>query len=135
MRVGLLSLQCFISFLQTISTAPVVQRRDTPFESVRTRLSRDHSKHSGDEPDKYFHEAIFASHYDGRFADRELLYDERRIRLRALVQTYLSTMYDIGIETFIMHGTLLGFVSRIRPLPGISYDIGVRYEQPGLTQN
>ena len=51
----------------------------------------------------------FHPHYDGRFAEKILSYDERRIHLTALMQTYLSTMSDIGAETWIMHGSLLGW--------------------------
>ena len=44
-----------------------------------------------------------------RFADHELSYNERSTHLTALMQTYLSTMADIGAETWIMHGTLMGW--------------------------
>ncbi|OCK76070.1 hypothetical protein K432DRAFT_272905, partial [Lepidopterella palustris CBS 459.81] len=74
-----------------------------------TRLGRDHSGKAGDPKDKYFHESTFHPHYDGRFADKILTYDERRVHLTALMQTYLSTMNDIGAETWIMHGSLLGW--------------------------
>lgn len=53
--------------------------------------------------------ASFHPHYDGRFAERPLSYDDRRVHLTSLMQTYLSTMSDIGAETWIMHGTLLGW--------------------------
>lgn len=48
-----------------IVALPLIERRHAPFETVRTRLGSDHSKVNPDEPDKYFHEAYFASHYDG----------------------------------------------------------------------
>lgn len=60
---------CFISFFQFSATSPLVQTRDAPFESVRTRLDRDFSKSNDVESEKYFREARFASHYDGRLAD------------------------------------------------------------------
>lgn len=50
----------------------------------------------------------------GRYVDHELGYEDRRNSLKALVQTYLSTMRDIGIETFIVHGTLLGWYANLR---------------------
>ena len=89
MRITRLVPACLISLFQISATSPLVQERDAPFESVRTRLDRDFSKSNDVESDKYFREARFASHYDGRFADRELGYEERRTRLRALIQTYL----------------------------------------------
>lgn len=51
----------------------------------------------------------FHPHYDGRFADKPVKYSEKRLHLTALVKTYLSTMNDIGAETWIMHGSLLGW--------------------------
>jgi hypothetical protein len=35
--------------------------------------------------------------------------EERLDHLTALMQTFLSTMADIGAETWIIHGTLLGW--------------------------
>jgi hypothetical protein len=44
-----------------------------------------------------------------RFADRQLGYQERRRTLSNLIQTYLATAADLGVETWLMHGTLLGW--------------------------
>jgi hypothetical protein len=48
-----------IAYLWTLSArcAPILRKRDADFESVRSRLSRDHSGKSGDPKDKYFHES------------------------------------------------------------------------------
>lgn len=43
------------------------------------------------------------------FADHELGYVEKKRVLSNLVQTYLATFADIGVETWIMHGSLLGW--------------------------
>lgn len=75
---------------------------DAPFLDVRTSLQRDRSGRRGDPKDKYFHESTFDPHYDGRFADHEVGKGERLPHLRALMQTFLSTMSDIGAETWIM---------------------------------
>ena len=109
MRLICLSLAYLVAVVRNGTATPLLQGRDAPLESVRTRLDRDYSKSDRDEPNKYFHESRFSSHYDGRFGDREQLYAERQACLKALIQTYLSTMDDIGIETFIVHGTLLGW--------------------------
>ncbi|KAF2840998.1 hypothetical protein M501DRAFT_1010159 [Patellaria atrata CBS 101060] len=74
---------------------------DADFASVRVHLEKDHSGKGGDKTgQKYFHEST---------ANRALPPSERLPHLQALVKTYLSTMNDIGIETWIMHGTLLGW--------------------------
>lgn len=51
----------------------------------------------------------FHAHYDGRFGNTVLKNDEQVSHLSALMQSYLSTMADLGAETWIMHGTLLGW--------------------------
>jgi hypothetical protein len=51
----------------------------------------------------------FHPHYDGRFADKEVGTHERLDHLTALIQTFLATMADLGAETWLMHGTLLGW--------------------------
>lgn len=112
MKLRLDFLLPLLAALLTLSEAlPVLRRRDADIESLYgiTRLNRDHSGKKGDPHNKYFHESTFHPHYDGRFAAKILSYDERRIHLTALMQTYLSTMSDIGAETWIMHGSLLGW--------------------------
>jgi hypothetical protein len=44
-----------------------------------------------------------------RFADKQLGYRERKQALSNLIQTFLATFADIGVETWLMHGTLLGW--------------------------
>lgn len=46
---------------------------------------------------------------NSRFSDHQLQYEERNQHLVALTQTYLATMADLGVETWVMHGTLLGW--------------------------
>jgi hypothetical protein len=60
-------------------------------------------------PQKYFHESTFDAHYDARFGARRVSQEERRLHLRTLIQAYLSTMNNIGVETWLMHGSLLGW--------------------------
>lgn len=45
----------------------------------------------------------------GRFASKALPYNEQKVALKNLVQTYLATFADLGIETWLMHGSLLGW--------------------------
>ncbi|CAI6334703.1 unnamed protein product [Periconia digitata] len=72
---------------------------------------------TGDPPEKYFHESYFNSHYDGRFAKSELPSQTRIPHLRALIRSYLTTMHELGAETWIMHGSLLGWWWNRRIMP------------------
>ncbi|CAK7202573.1 mannosyltransferase [Sporothrix eucalyptigena] len=104
---------------------------DADFASVRRRLRKDMSGRAGDPPGKYFHESIFHPHYDGRFADRVLGYNEQKQALKSLVQTYLSTFADIGVETWLMHGSLLGWWWNRQIMPWDS-DIDVQVMEPSM---
>jgi len=73
----------------------------------------------------------FHPHYDGRFADHELSYIERKHALTNLLQTFLSTFIDIGVETWIMHGTLLGWWWNRKILPWDS-DIDVQVSEDSM---
>lgn len=66
---------------------------------------------------KYFHESTFDPHLDGRYADGRLPYELHRSSLVLLAQTCLTTLNDIGIETWVMHGSLLGWFWNRRILP------------------
>ncbi|KAI9047758.1 hypothetical protein LZ554_008468 [Drepanopeziza brunnea f. sp. 'monogermtubi'] len=109
----LLSLPAVLS----IASALAVERRDADFLSVRTHMHKDMSGKKGDPSEKYFHESVFHPHYDGRFADHQLGYQERKEALSNLIQTYLATFADIGVETWLMHGTLLGWWWNRKILP------------------
>ncbi|KAI9699243.1 MAG: hypothetical protein M1820_007215 [Bogoriella megaspora] len=94
------------------ASAASVEKRHADFWQVRTHLKKDHSTAEEDlevHPSKYFHESRFHPHYDGRFTDKPLLYEHRGPHLTALIQTYLSTMSSLGAETWLMHGSLLGW--------------------------
>lgn len=104
---------------------------DADFLDVRTTLDKDRSGKGGDPKEKYFHESTFHPHYDGRFASSEVAVTERLPHLTALMQTFLSTMSDIGAETWIMHGTLLGWFWNQKILPWDS-DIDVQVSEPTI---
>lgn len=105
---------------------------DADFIDVRTNLDRDRSGRKGDPKDKYFHESTFHSHYDGRFAAKELDNSVRLEHLTALIRTFLSTMRDIGAETWIMHGTLLGWWWNEKILPWDS-DLDVQVSEETIS--
>ncbi|KAG9699886.1 hypothetical protein KCU95_g1172, partial [Aureobasidium melanogenum] len=114
-----------------IPTDDIARKRDADFASVRTRLTKDYSGKAGDPKDKYFHESTFHPHMDGRFGDRVLSYDDRRSNLTTLMQTYLSTMNDIGAETWIMHGSLLGWFWNRKIMPWDS-DVDVQMTEKSM---
>ncbi|ORY08647.1 LicD family-domain-containing protein [Clohesyomyces aquaticus] len=113
---------------------PALQPRDADFASLRglTTVSRDRSGKKGDPVDKYFHESTFHPHYDGRFAQRVVSYDTRRTHLTHLMQTYLKTMHGIRAETWIMHGSLLGWWWNRKIMPWDS-DVDVQISEQSMT--
>lgn len=68
-------------------------------------------------PQKYFHESTSRDHYDARFGKVSLSYLDRRGHLSALTRAYLSTMNEIGAETWLMHGSLLGWYWNRKIMP------------------
>ncbi|KAH8700424.1 LicD family-domain-containing protein [Talaromyces proteolyticus] len=104
---------------------------DADFMSVRTQLAKDWSGKGGDPAVKYFHESTFHPHYDGRFASAPLPEEQSLSYLISLVQTYLATMNDLGVETWIMHGSLLGWWWNQKILPWDS-DLDVQVSEPGM---
>jgi hypothetical protein len=96
-----------------VTTALPAARRSTPFRALRgltplvNSFSNGHTyKHA---PNKYFYESTFNSHYDGRFASAEVPFRERIWNLRLMLKAYTETMDQIGVQTWIMHGCLLGW--------------------------
>ena len=104
---------------------------DADFLDVRTKLEKDRSGKGGDSKDKYFHESTFHPHYDGRFANEVLGVEDRLPRLTDLIRTFLATAADIGIEVWLMHGSLLGWWWNQKILPWDS-DIDVQVSEPTI---
>lgn len=104
-----LSLLFSLPALLSVSVALPLQQKDAGFHTRPARIHKDMSGKAGDPVGKYFHESTFHPHYDGRYGDHELGYRDRREALTNLIQTYLATMADIGVETWLVHGTLLGW--------------------------
>lgn len=73
----------------------------------------------------------FHPHYDGRFADNVLPDKQRKGYLTDLMRTYLSTMNDIGAETWIMHGSLLGWFWNRKIMPWDS-DVDVQMSEGSM---
>ncbi|GMM36150.1 hypothetical protein DASC09_034750 [Saccharomycopsis crataegensis] len=67
-------------------------------------------------PPKYFYEALLTSktheggHYDWRFFNRAIYDDrERNLILHRITKAWLTFAKQVGLKTWLMHGTLLGF--------------------------
>ncbi|KAI9894864.1 MAG: hypothetical protein M1814_000084 [Vezdaea aestivalis] len=61
---------------------------------------------------KYFHEPgydILRRHYDSRYFKDIVSYEERSVTLHHMIRAYLLFFRDRGLETWIAHGTLLGW--------------------------
>lgn len=48
-------------------------------------------------------------HYDGRFTRDILSEEDQKNTIRLLVKTYLNTVRELGVQTWLMHGSLLGW--------------------------
>lgn len=98
---------------------------------AKTVLPRDESKpkqKSKPLTPKYFREpggSLSRSHYDQRFFHSEIAYDEHRGVLSDLVRSYMATMDAHGVETWLAHGTLLGWWWSGRVMPW-DYDLDVQ---------
>lgn len=78
------------------------------------------------------HECSFHNHYDERFATQPIISEDRaRHALKVLLQTYLATCRDLGIETWLMHGTLLGWWWNKQILPWDT-DADVMVSEPSI---
>ncbi|KAL6855470.1 mannosyltransferase [Amphichorda felina] len=87
--------------------------RSSSAEQAQTLEIREEKK----EPEKpktpkYFREpggSLARSHYDIRFFSDEVPYAEHRYVLRDLIRSYLTALHERGVETWLAHGTLLGW--------------------------
>ncbi|MCJ1479490.1 hypothetical protein MMC13_008176 [Lambiella insularis] len=69
---------------------------------------------------KYFHEPgsdDLLGHYDSRYFDQLLSYEDKRDTQVHMIRAYLGTFQEKGIETWIAHGTLLGWWWNGKMLP------------------
>ncbi|KAK4122947.1 hypothetical protein N657DRAFT_552654, partial [Parathielavia appendiculata] len=105
-----------------------------------TSPNSNHNQNNADAPPsppqeyKYFHEAGFSlelSHYDARFFRGPVPYATHRAILTHLIRSYLSTFrVTLGLETWLAHGTLLGWWWNGRIMP---WDFDVDAQVSGAT--
>jgi hypothetical protein len=84
---------------------------------------------------KYFQEpgaSLELGHYDARYFKTQVGYDEHTPALEHLIRSYLTTFRKLGIETWLAHGTLLGWWWNGRIMPW-DYDLDVQVSHATLT--
>lgn len=118
MKIPGLCLSTFGLLQQTLAL-PQLAKGYTDFENVRL-LSRLNQPYEEPPSQKYLQQSTFSAQYDGRFANRELDIHDKHINLVALVQSYLTTMNDLGVPTWLMHETLLSWYWDRKLRPGQS---------------
>jgi len=83
---------------------------------------------------KYFQEPgnlDDTAHYDARYFKGLVPYEEHRLGLRLLIRSYLSVFKEIGVETWLAHGTLLGWWWNGKIMPW-DYDLDVQVSSETL---
>ncbi|KAI3340386.1 LicD family-domain-containing protein [Ustulina deusta] len=77
---------------------------------------------------KYFHEPgwdLESGHYDARYFQGKVPYEQHRPALRHLIRSYLTTFKALGVETWLAHGSLLGWWWNGKIMPW-DYDLDVQ---------
>ncbi|OTB13011.1 hypothetical protein K445DRAFT_304717 [Daldinia sp. EC12] len=95
----------------------------------------DQQQQQHDQHPKYFHEAggtLELGHYDARFFRGEVPYAEHGPALRRLIRSWLATTRELGVDTWLAHGTLLGWWWNGRVMPW-DYDLDVQMPTATLT--
>lgn len=83
---------------------------------------------------KYFTEpggSLELGHYDARYFKEKVPYSEHRFVLRDLIRSYLTTLHEYGVETWLAHGTLLGWWWNGQIMPW-DYDLDVQVSNSTL---
>ncbi|KAL2166354.1 hypothetical protein VTG60DRAFT_2912 [Thermothelomyces hinnuleus] len=134
----LLFLTALLIFSALLSTAAIARRGGCPLTFIHSQPSADQDKsppppQGQTEEYKYFQEAGInaeLSHYDARFYRGIVSYNEHRAVMRSLMRSYLRTFARLRLETWLAHGTLLGWWWNGRILP---WDFDVDAQVTGAT--
>lgn len=112
----------------TAAAAAALAPRDaSPQEAPAVQHEKRDNKPKAKTP-KYFDEPgadPTLGHYDKRYFHGIVGYDEHRVVLEHLIRSYLVTFRSHGIETWLAHGTLLGWWWNGRIMPW-DYDLDVQ---------
>jgi hypothetical protein len=99
-----------VSILVTTAAAPAPQ--PPPPKPPVVLQGVEHIKLNRSEEAKYFHEPGYddiLGHYDARFFHGVVSDAERTITLRHMIRAYLTFFQQNDLETWIAHGSLLGW--------------------------
>ncbi|KAI1139523.1 LicD family-domain-containing protein [Hypoxylon sp. FL0543] len=110
--------------LTTAATAAVLP----PKSPGHHRVAPPPSQSEAEQQSKYFHEAggsLELGHYDARFFRGVVPYESHGPALRHLIRSWLTTARALGVETWLAHGTLLGWWWNGRVMPW-DYDLDVQ---------
>ncbi|GAW15348.1 hypothetical protein ANO14919_047570 [Xylariales sp. No.14919] len=111
----------------TTSPSKGEKPKDKPKEKSKDK-SKDKPKEKKSKEQKYFHEPGWdaeSGHYDKRYFQGKVPYEQHRPALRHLIRSYLTTFRDLGVETWLAHGSLLGWWWNGRIMPW-DYDLDVQ---------
>ncbi|KPM45583.1 hypothetical protein AK830_g907 [Neonectria ditissima] len=117
----------------SLASTPVLASRSLPRDAIADLDARSGSlspRKAEPKPKtpKYFNEAggtLELGHYDKRYFHDKVPYAQHRFVLRDLARSYLSTMNGFGVETWLAHGTLLGWWWNGQIMPW-DYDLDVQ---------
>ncbi|KAI0884652.1 LicD family-domain-containing protein [Annulohypoxylon maeteangense] len=119
----------FLALIVAVTaTALPNQPQDTSSSSNSSESDEKREEHKKPQQRKYFKEAgatMELGHYDKRYFKSQVPYAEHRPALRHLVRSWLTTSRELGVETWLAHGTLLGWWWGGRVMPW-DYDLDVQ---------
>jgi len=118
-----------------LQTLLLVSSLLTPTLALQGQQPPQHQPRDEPKPDpKYFHEpgmGDLMSHYDARYYKGQVPYDLHRPNLQHLIRSYLTVFRSLGVETWLAHGTLLGWWWNGRIMPW-DYDLDVQVSNATL---
>ncbi|KAI1842906.1 hypothetical protein JX265_012035 [Neoarthrinium moseri] len=110
-----------------LAVTPVTVSALKPFRKELQKVPPLQSKQKSHDV-KYFHEPggdLELGHYDIRYFKQKVPYEQHRPALQHLIRSYLTTFRSLGVETWLAHGTLLGWWWNGRIMPW-DYDLDVQ---------
>jgi hypothetical protein len=117
-----------------LASSSLASALTTPPIEEQSKVARDEPPAEEPKDWKYFNEPggdDQLGHYDARYFKGLVEYDEHRPALRHLIRSYLLTFNKYGVETWLAHGTLLGWWWNGKIMPW-DYDLDVQVSSPTL---
>ncbi|KAI2473468.1 LicD family-domain-containing protein [Annulohypoxylon bovei var. microspora] len=118
----------FVLLVTITATSALPNQPQTPSPNDDDHNEKRDGEQKKPQQRKYFHEAgstMELGHYDARYFKAQVPYAEHRPALRHLVRSWLTTSRELGVETWLAHGTLLGWWWGGRVMPW-DYDLDVQ---------